>query len=170
MDRSPVALNISWLWVDQSVDIRSSVYQYRGRTDIMAQRKTVVSLLLTHWRYTQPCTKPMILFKSKNSPNVSVRFRKVLRFMQYMNNNDTMVTGKQFPRDASCLPRSWPGSCITNATWRCPKNFSQWERSFHWKLCCHWLKFLRQCQIAVVIQGPGFEPRRLGNSFSCIFI
>ena len=42
---------------------------------------------------------------------------------------------------------------FTTATWRCRKNFSQWERSFHWKLRCHWLEFLRQ--IAVVRQGPG---------------
>ena len=26
--------------------------------------------------------------------------------------------------------------------------------TFHWKLRCHWLKFLRQLQIAVVRQGP----------------
>ena len=35
------------------------------------------------------------------------------------------------------------------------KNFSQWERSFHWKLRCHWLEFLQQRQIAVVRQDPG---------------
>ena len=45
-----------------------------------------------------------------------------------------------------------PGLCITTVTWRCHNNFSQWERSFHWKLRCHWLKGLRQRQIAV---GPG---------------
>ena len=39
--------------------------------------------------------------------------------------------------------------------WRCRKNFSQWECSFHWKLRCHWLEFLRQRQIAVVRQDPG---------------
>ena len=49
-----------------------------------------------------------------------------------------------------------PGPCLTTATWRCRKNFSQWERSFHWKLRCHWLEFLRQRQIAVVRQGPAF--------------
>ena len=47
------------------------------------------------------------------------------------------------------------GPCLTTATWRCQKNFSQWECSFHWKLCCHWLEFLRQRQMAVVRQGPG---------------
>ena len=26
------------------------------------------------------------------------------------------------------------------AIWRCCRTFSQWERSFHRKLCCHWLK------------------------------
>ena len=25
-------------------------------------------------------------------------------------------------------------------------SFSQWQHSFHWKLCCHWLKFL-QCHM-----------------------
>ena len=39
-------------------------------------------------------------------------------------------------------------------TWRWRKNFRQWERSCLWKLRCHWLKGLRQCQIAVVRQGP----------------
>ena len=46
------------------------------------------------------------------------------------------------------------GLCLTTATWRCRKNFSQWELSFLWKLRCHWLKGLRQRQIAVVRQGP----------------
>ena len=43
-----------------------------------------------------------------------------------------------------------PGPCLTAATWCYRKNFSQWECSFHWKLHCHWLEFLRQHQIAVV--------------------
>ena len=47
------------------------------------------------------------------------------------------------------------GPCLTTATWRCRKNFSQWERSFLWKLRFHWLKGLRQRQIAVVRQGSG---------------
>ena len=42
--------------------------------------------------------------------------------------------------------------------WRCCKNFSQREHSFNWKLCCHWLKLLRQRQIAVVIQSPEHHP------------
>ena len=46
------------------------------------------------------------------------------------------------------------GLCLTTATWRCRKNFSQWELSFLWKLRCHWLKGLRQRQIPVVRQGP----------------
>ena len=48
-----------------------------------------------------------------------------------------------------------PGPCLTTATCRCRKNFSQWECSFYWKLHCHWLEFLRQHQIAVVRQCPG---------------
>ena len=47
-----------------------------------------------------------------------------------------------------------PVPSISNVTWRCRKNFSQWERCFHWKLPCHWLKFLKQRRIAVVILGP----------------
>ena len=47
------------------------------------------------------------------------------------------------------------GRCLTTATWRWRKNFSQWECSFHWKLRSHRLEFLRQRQIAVVRQGPG---------------
>ena len=45
------------------------------------------------------------------------------------------------------------GICTTIATWRCRKICSQCECVSHWKLRCYWLKFLRQCQITVVIQG-----------------
>ena len=35
------------------------------------------------------------------------------------------------------------------------ESFSQWQHSFQWKLCSHWLKVVRQRHdIAVVIQGP----------------
>ena len=47
------------------------------------------------------------------------------------------------------------GPCITNVIATCRKNFSQWERSFLWKLRCHWLKFLRHVAKTLVIQGPG---------------
>ena len=47
-----------------------------------------------------------------------------------------------------------PGPCITNVIATCRKNFSQWERSFLWKLRCHWLKFLRRVSKTLVIQGP----------------
>ena len=56
-----------------------------------------------------------------------------------------------------------PGPCFATATWRCHTNISQWERSFLWKLCCHWLKGLRQPQIAVVRQGPGTGLRWTGG-------
>ena len=36
-----------------------------------------------------------------------------------------------------------PCPCIITATWHSRKTFSQWEHSFHWKLCSHWLKGLR---------------------------
>ena len=48
-----------------------------------------------------------------------------------------------------------PGSCITNVIATCHKNFSQWERSFLWKLRCHRLKFLRHVAKTLVIQDPG---------------
>ena len=54
-------------------------------------------------------------------------------------------------------PRAGP--YLTTATWRCRENFSQWERSFLWKLRCHWLKGLRQRKIAVVRQGPEYQMR-----------
>ena len=47
-----------------------------------------------------------------------------------------------------------PGPCITNVIATCRKNFGQWERSFLWKLRCHWLKFLRRVAKTLVIQGP----------------
>ena len=46
----------------------------------------------------------------------------------------------------------WP--CITNVIATCRKNFSQWERSFLWKLRYHWLEFLRRVAKTLVIQGP----------------
>ena len=51
-----------------------------------------------------------------------------------------------------------PGPCLTTAIWCCRKNSSQWQRSFHWKLPSHWLKFLRQRHVAVVRQGPESGP------------
>ena len=66
--------------------------------------------------------------------------------IQYIRINDSLATWL------------WPtGPCITTATWRCRKIFRQWEHVFHGKLCCHWLKFLRQRQIAIVIQGHDLE-------------
>ena len=62
---------------------------------------------------------------------------------------------------AYCLLTKSPGTCITARIWWCRKTFSQWECSFNWKLHCHWLKVLRQCLIAVVIQGPIHVPVRL---------
>ena len=62
---------------------------------------------------------------------------------------------------AYCLLTKSPGTCITARIWWCRKSFSQWECSFHWKLHCHWLKGLWQCQIVVVIQGPIHVPVRL---------
>ena len=50
------------------------------------------------------------------------------------------------------------GPCITNAIATCRKNFSQWERSFLWKLRYHWLEFLRRVAKTLVIQGPGLHP------------
>ena len=35
--------------------------------------------------------------------------------------------------------------------------FSQWGHSFRWKLHCYWQKFLRQRQLAVMIQDPGTD-------------
>ena len=60
-----------------------------------------------------------------------------------------------FVGDQLVMDSAHKGPCHTTAKWRCRKKFSQWECSFHWKLRCHWLEFLRQqCQIAVVRQGP----------------
>ena len=47
------------------------------------------------------------------------------------------------------------GPCLTTATWRCHNNFSRWGCSFLWKLRSHWLKDMRQRQIAEIRQGPG---------------
>ena len=55
-------------------------------------------------------------------------------------------------RNLSCQKN--PEPCLTTVTWRCCKNFSQWECRFLWKLHSHWLKGFWQKQIAVVRQGP----------------
>ena len=73
------------------------------------------------------------------------------------------------PADVSALQAARvscdTGPCITTATRHCHKNFSQWKRNFHWKLCCHLLKVLRQRQIAVVIQGPVLTTQRNASFF-----
>ena len=40
------------------------------------------------------------------------------------------------------VPSYDPGACITIETWRCRKTLSQWVRSCHWKLRCHWFNSL----------------------------
>ena len=58
--------------------------------------------------------------------------------------------------DGGIIPPHFNTSpCITTAMWRCHNPFSQWQRSFQWKLHSHWLKVLRQRHIAVLIQGSG---------------
>ena len=48
-------------------------------------------------------------------------------------------------------------SCMTTAIWRYRKTLSQWQCSFHRKLRSHWLKGLRQRQIAVVYRTVATE-------------
>ena len=88
-----------------------------------------------------------------NHPATSLRPPEILVARRSPTGCKLCVTGA-LDRDAWGL-RQAPGPCLTTETWRCRKNYSQWECSFHWKLCCHWLEFLRQCQIVVVRQGPG---------------
>ena len=69
------------------------------------------------------------------------------------------VLFEQYIPSFALRARDWdvllaPGPCITNVIATCRKNFSQWERSFLWKLRCHWLKFLRRVAKTLVIQGP----------------
>ena len=61
-----------------------------------------------------------------------------------------------------------PGPCLTTAIWRCRKNSSQWQRSCQWKLHSHWLKLLRQRQVAVVIQDPVAIIGRVRESSTCV--
>ena len=57
------------------------------------------------------------------------------------------------------------GPCITNVIATFCNNFSQWGRSFLWKLRCHWLKFLRRVAKTLVIQGPsGLAAHRASNT------
>ena len=66
-------------------------------------------------------------------------------------NDSSNIKGSHGPDMNICMS----GPCITNVIATCRKNFSQWERSFLWKLRCHWLKFLRHVAKTLVIQGPG---------------
>ena len=52
-----------------------------------------------------------------------------------------------------CCDSQSPGPCLATAIWWCHNPFSQWECSFQRKLHSHWLKFLRQHHVAVVIQA-----------------
>ena len=83
----------------------------------------------------------------------------------FWNKHDDIMTWKCFPHywlfmrgidwsPVDSLAHKEPGPCRATVTWCCRKNFSQWEHSFLWKLCCHWLKGLWQRQIAVVRQDP----------------
>ena len=47
----------------------------------------------------------------------------------------------------------YPGPYITKLIWHL-NSFSQWQHSFQWKLCCHWLEVLPQHYTGIVIQGP----------------
>ena len=55
------------------------------------------------------------------------------------------------------LVNGYPRPCIIPATWQSDKIFCHCECSFHWKWHCHWLKFLRQRQSAVLIKDLGIN-------------
>ena len=85
------------------------------------------------------------------------------------------------PYSRPCLNRRCnTGPCITNVIATCRKNFSQWERSFLWKLRCHWLEFLRRVAKTVSNTGPRclassvYKKHKLScfqfNPASCIYI
>ena len=66
------------------------------------------------------------------------------------------------------MPTSSPLAALQGPVlviWRCRKNFSQWQHSCQWKLCPHWLNFLRQHHVSVVIQAPAVW--RYGNLRYC---
>ena len=47
------------------------------------------------------------------------------------------------------------GPANTNVAATCRKNLSQWERSFLWKLRCHWPKIPRRAAKTLAIEDPG---------------
>ena len=56
-------------------------------------------------------------------------------------------------RLASCRWRN-PVPCITTAIWPCHNPFSQWQRSFQWKLRSHRLKVLRRIWVKSITTIP----------------
>ena len=40
--------------------------------------------------------------------------------------------------------------------------FSQWQHSFHLKLCCHWLEDLHQHPLALITHQPGLQTQTIG--------
>ena len=86
---------------------------------------------------------------------------KVILRVAYKWGNRTSIllqTRKWYMISSPATPTvSWAGPCITNVFATCRKHYGQWERSFLWKLRCHWLKFLRHVAKTLVIQGPASQ-------------
>ena len=110
-----------------------------------AQKEHTHSQSVVRWHipvYRQPFSSSQWAIISWNRPNgIGVISICLDETWQYAANYD-----------GSCFGLI-TGHCVIITIWR--KGFSQWERSFYWNLRCHWLKFLRQRQNPVVIQGPG---------------
>ena len=100
---------------------------------------------LMQWMGPGMKTKPRTLGSCKQwvASLVKVGMNYLCAATKLIHVDDIVVSPSQWLRHTMEL-MSWctapPLPCITTAIWHCRKTFSQWEHSFHWKLCCHWLK------------------------------
>ena len=123
-----------------------SIFKYQDREKWDMAR---ASWHLHHWQHNR-LFNSLFRPESKKTSKIHWCFARVIGGFHPQRASDV---------ERVFIPWCHPGPCVTTVTWRCHKNFSPWECSFHWKLRCHWLEFLRQ--IAVVRQGPVWNLARV---------
>ena len=128
--------------------------------------RCMVSCLSTHWgivvqisvsklghQWLRQTSKPMMTYHhlplSATACEISIcilyfSFKEMYLKMFACNRSGLGILTHPSPVTHKCIA----GLGISSATWHCRKNCSRWQHSFNWKLCCNWLKWLRQRQIA----------------------
>ena len=75
-----------------------------------------------------------------------------LKYRKSVHSSSALTTESNSNRWAIWI-ESWSLYCYWDAILWSRDSQQMGAQFFHWKLCCHWLKWLRQSEIAVVIQG-----------------